>query len=165
MTCSSSCKIFKTFSTAVKWVARHKLSFPFMLHLLDDFLNVTPNKSLCHSQLNIFLDMCYYLGIPIALKKTIGSSQILSFAGVELDSYLTEAILPLDKVDKCIGILSDFLKIKTVTLREVQSLTRLLNLACLVIVPGRAFLHHLIDLTIGVHSPIFFYFSDSIVKR
>ena len=74
MACSSSCKIFETFSTAVEWVARHKLSIPYMLHLLDDFLNVTPTESLCHSQLNIFLDMCYYLGIPIALKKTIGSS-------------------------------------------------------------------------------------------
>ena len=51
-----------------------------------------------------------------------------------------EACLPLDKVDKCIGIISDFLKRKKVTLREVQSLTGFLNFACSVIVPGRAFL-------------------------
>ena len=41
-----------------------------------------------------------------------------------------EACLPLDKVDKCIGIISDFLKRKKVTLREVQSLTGFLNFAC-----------------------------------
>ena len=69
MGCSSSRKIFETFSTAVEWVARHKLSIPYILHLLDDFLIVAPTESLCHSQLNIFLDMCYYLGIPIALEK------------------------------------------------------------------------------------------------
>lgn len=66
-----------------------------------------------------------------------------------------EARLPLDKVEKCIGILSDFLKRKRVTLKEVQSLTRLLNFACSVIVLGRAFLRCLIDLTIGVRSPKF----------
>lgn len=155
MGCSSSCKIFETFGTAVEWVARHKLSIPFILHLLDDFLIVAPTESLCHSQLNIFLDMCYYLGIPIAPEKTIGPSQILSFAGIELDSCLMEARLPLDKVEKCIGIISDFLKQKRVTLREVQSLTGLLNFACLVIVPGRAFLRRVIDSTIGVRSPNF----------
>ena len=64
-----------------------------------------------------------------------------------------EARLPLDKVEKFIGILSDFLKKKT--LKEVQSLTGLLNFACSIIVPGWAFLRRLIDLTIGVRSPNF----------
>lgn len=148
MGCSSSCKIFETFSTTVEWVARHKLSIPSILHLLDDFLIVAPTESLCHSQLNIFLDMCCYPRIPKAPEKLIGPSQIL-------DSCLMEARLPLDKVEKCIGILSDFLKRKRVTLKEVQSLTGLLNLACSVIVPGRALLRCLIDLTIGVRSPNF----------
>jgi hypothetical protein len=49
--------------------------------------------------------------------------------------------------------LSDFLKRKKVTLREIQSLTGLLNFACSIIVPGRAFLRRLIDLTIGMISP------------
>ena len=155
MGCSSSCKIFETFSTAVEWVARHKLSIPYILHLLDDFLIVAPTESLCQSPLSIFLDMCCYFGIPIAPEKTIGPSQILSFAGVELDSCLMEARLPLDKVEKCIAILSDFLKRRRVTLKEVQSLNGLLNFACSVIVPGRAFLRRLIDLTIGVRSPKF----------
>ena len=38
-------------------------------------------------------------------------------------------------------------------MKEVQSLNGLLNFACSVIVPGRAFLRRLIDLTIGVRSP------------
>ena len=88
-------------------------------------------------------------------KKTVGPSQILSFAGVELASCLMEARLPLDKFEKCIAILSDFLKRKRVTLKEIQSLNGLLNFACSVIVPGRAFLRRLIDLTIGVRSPKF----------
>ena len=131
MGCSSLCKIFETFSTTVEWVAHHKLFIPYILHLLDDFLIVAPTESLCHSQLSIFLVICCYLGIPIAPKKnkkTIGPLQILSFAGVELDSCLMEARLLLDKVEKCIGILPDFLKRRKVTLKEVQSLNGLLSL-------------------------------------
>ena len=46
-----------------------------------------------------------------------------------------------------------FLHRKKATLREVQSLTGLLNFACSVIVPGRAFLRRLIDITVGIQSP------------
>ena len=99
--------------------------------------------------------MCYYLGIPKAPEKTIGPSQTLSFAGIEVDSLLMEARLPLDKVEKFIGILSDFLKKNRVTLKEVQSHIGLLNFACSIIVPGQAFLRRLIDLTMGVRSPNF----------
>ena len=38
---------------------------------------------------------------------------------------------------------------------KLQSLTGLLDFACTVVVPGRAFLRRLIDLTIGIHSPHF----------
>ena len=42
---------------------------------------------------------------------------------------------------------------KSVTLKELQSLIGLLNFACCVVVPGRAFLRRLIDLTRGVRKP------------
>ena len=150
MGCSSSCKIFETFSTAVEWVAKNKFSIPFILHLLDDFLIVAPTQSLCQSQLEIFLSLCAYLGIPIAPEKTVGPSQVLSFAGIELDSCRMEARLPNDKVEKCKSLLSSFLRRKKATLNEIQTLTGLLNFACLVVRPGRAFLRRLIDLTIGI---------------
>ena len=38
MGCSSSCKTFETFSTAVEWIARHKQKIDKILHLLDDFI-------------------------------------------------------------------------------------------------------------------------------
>ena len=39
------------------------------------------------------------------------------------------------------------------TLKEIQSLIGILNFACAVVVPGRAFLRRLIDLTLGLKSP------------
>ena len=41
MGCSSYCKTFEEFSTAIEWIARHKLEVEELLHLLDDFLFVS----------------------------------------------------------------------------------------------------------------------------
>lgn len=51
------------------------------------------------------------------------------------------------------SLISDFLTRETVTLKEIQSLTGMLNFACSGVVPGRVFLRRLIDLTVGIHSP------------
>lgn len=100
--------------------------------------------------MDIFLSLCQYLGIPIAPGKTCGPSTILSFAGIELDTVQSEARLPQDKLDKCTELISNFLHRKKVYLEELQSLIGLLNFACSVVLPGRAFLRRLIDLTIGI---------------
>ena len=56
-----------------------------------------------------------------------------------------EAWLPLEKLHKCRALLSQFFRL--------QSLTGLLNFCCSVVVLGRAFLRHLIDLTMGQLRP------------
>ena len=155
MGCSSSCKTFEIFSSAIEWIAQKKLHIDHILHLLDDFLIVSPSHDLCKQQLDLFLMLCQYLGIPMAPEKTIGPSSTISFAGIELDSVLMEARLPPDKLVKCQDLISGFLRRRKVTLREIQSLTGLLNFACTVVVPGRAFLRRLIDLTIGIRHPHF----------
>ena len=153
MGCSSSCKTFETLSTAMEWIAQNKLRINHIIHLLDDFLIIAKSESLCQDQLNLFLELCSYLGIPIAPEKICGPATTLSFAGIELDSVSFEARLPLDKIDKCLSLIASFLTRKKVTLKEIQSLSGMLNFACSVVVPGRAFLRRLIDLTVGVHSP------------
>lgn len=150
---SSSCLTFETFSSAVEWIARQKLNIDHILHLLDDFLIVASSAKLCQDQLNQFLSLCSYLGIPMAPEKTCGPATTLLFAGIELDSICSEARLPLDKIHKSTLLISEFLKRKKASLKEVQSLIGLLNFACSVIKPGRAFLRRLIDLTVGVKSP------------
>ena len=66
---------------------------------------------------------------------------------------LLEARLPRDKISKCMLLLEQFIHRKKVMLRELQSLIGFLNFACSVIVPGRAFLRRLIDLTVGHSKP------------
>ena len=84
MGCSSSCRTFEAFSTAVEWIAKRKLLIDWILHLLDDFLLVASSQQLCLKQLELFLKVCDYLGIPMAPDKTVGPSTTLSFAGIEL---------------------------------------------------------------------------------
>lgn len=153
MGCSSSCLTFETFSTAVEWVAHNKLNIDYILHLLDDFLLVAPSEHLCQQQLDLFWSLCSYVGIPIAPEKTSGPATSMSFADIELDSILLEARLPMEKIEKCVSLISEFSRRKKVTLKEIQSLVGLLNFACSVIRPGRAFLRRLIDLTVGVRMP------------
>ena len=64
--------------------------------------------------------------------------------------------LPVEKVSKINGMLQSFSKRKKVILRELQSLLGLLNFATGCVVPGRAFLCRLYDLTINVSNPNIF---------
>ncbi|XP_063412658.1 uncharacterized protein LOC134695360 [Mytilus trossulus] len=64
-----------------------------------------------------------------------------------------ECRLPQEKIEKIQAKLHEFSRRKKVTLRQLQSLIGLLNFACTVVCPGRAFLRRLIDLTIGVSHP------------
>ena len=156
MGCSSSSRTFELFSSALEWVAQNKLHINHIIHLLDDFLIIPASHEICQRQLNLFADLCGHLGVPIAPEKTCGPATTLSFAGIELDTIELEACLPAEKkILKCKDLISDFLKRKNVTegRKEVQSLTGLLNFACSVILPSRAFLRRLIDFTIGIQSP------------
>ncbi len=150
MGCASSCRTFETFSTALQWVAQKHLNIAHLIHILDDYLMAASSYDPCCTDLKNFLSLCEYLGVPIAPEKTVGPQTTLTFAGIELDTRLFEARLPADKIAKSKVLLSKFLQRKKATLKEVQSLIGLLNFACSVVVPGRAFLRRLIDLTKGI---------------
>ena len=123
------------------------------MHILDDSLIIAHTGSLCEAQLTLFLHFCKDLGVPMAPKKTVGPNTVLSFAGIELDTCKSEARLPQDKISKCLGLLNTFLRVKKVCLKDLQSLTCLLNFTCSVVIPGRAFLRRSYDLAVGVSKP------------
>ena len=132
---------------------------------MDDFLLVSHTEEICRKQLELFLMLCSYLGIPMAPEKTVGPSNTIAFAGIELDFILMEARFPQEKIDKCQKLISTFLQRRKVTLKEIQSLTGLLNFACAVVVPIRAFLCRLIDLTLGIRRPRFLIRISQAVKE
>lgn len=152
MGCSSSCSIFETLSHALQWAAMDR-GADNIVHILDDFLFISKSKAKCFDDITSFIDLCNQLGVPIAHEKTMGPASTLTFAGIELDTSLSEARLPPDKLIKCRTLLRSFLRKKSVTLLELQSLIGTLNYACIVVPPGRTFLRRLIDLSKHVHHP------------
>ena len=150
---SISCKIFECFSTAIQWIAQTHLSITYMLHILDDFFIAERTEQDCGRHLDNFTNLCSIIGIPLAPEKTEGPSQILSFAGIELDTTIMQARLPVEKIKKYLQQVQEVTNKKKVTLRELQSIIGALNHCCYIIPAGRAFLRRLIDLTIGATDP------------
>ena len=156
MGCSSSCQIFERLSSALQWIATHKLDIQYISHVLGDFIILNNAYDSCKAQLQQFLHMCADIGVPMAEEKTFLPTQVLSFWGYELDSVKMEVRLPSDKLEKCLSLIQEFLTKPKFTLKTLQSIIGTLNFACAVVLPGRAFLRRLIDLTIGVSKPHYF---------
>ena len=150
MGASSACNLFERFSSAIQWVMSNKFSIHGISHLLDDFFFVgRENTNHCMSALSRFTDLCTDIGIPIKHEKTQLPTTIITIYGIEIDSDAMIARLPQDKLNKIYALLTQFKSKRSVTLRNLQSLIGLLNFACSVIIPGRAFLRRLQNLTIG----------------
>ena len=139
MGCASSCKIFELFSSALEWIVKNYLVDVKVVHVLDDFLFIAPTLQKCQSALDLFIRLCQDIGVPLAPEKTEGPSQVLIFLGIQLDSVNMLASLPPDKVEKFLSIINDFLTSKSVTLKQIQSLCGMLNFACSIVIPARAF--------------------------
>ena len=154
MGCRMSCAIFESFSKALQWICIHRLFCSKMSHILDDFLFVgPPNSLICQNNLEAFIHLCEFLNIPIKHSKTYRPNKVMEAHGIEIDSEYMQYRLPHDKLTKAKVLLTGLAKRKKVTLKELQSAIGFLQFACKAIVPGRAFLRRLIDLTVGVRLP------------
>jgi len=150
MGASSSCRIFETFSSALKWIAINKFGIRHIVKILDDFLFLAPTFHEAKEALDSFCQMCALIKVPLNAEKTFSPSPVMTFLGITLDSIQMQARLPKDKLAKTARLLCDLRSRNTCTLRELLSIIGLLNFACSVVTPGRAFLRRLIDLSIGV---------------
>ena len=154
MGASSSCQIFEQLSVALQWIMQCKYKAGGMSHILVDFFFIGPAGSdSCKNDLTNFLFLCTKIGIPIKMAKTKPPTSKITIYGIEIDSDKMEARLPPFKVEKVKESLREMKGKTQTTLRKLQSLIGLLNFACSVVVPGRAFLRRLIDLTCGVSKP------------
>ena len=87
--CASSCKIYESVSSAIKWIPVCKLGVTNVVKVLDDFFFVGRTKQQCQEALAKFVYISQQLGIPIATHKTVGPTQVITFLGIELDTQHT----------------------------------------------------------------------------
>ena len=77
MGCSSSCKIFETFSTAIQWILNEKLHIPGISHYVDVFVIIACSEQECNLFLKKFQDMAFEIGLPLAPDNTFKALQVM----------------------------------------------------------------------------------------
>ena len=131
---------------ALEWIAR-QWGITEIDHYLDDFITMGPPSSqVCKLNLDIMLQTCANLGVPLAVEKQAGPTTCLTFLGIEMDTLSGTLPLPEDKLSRLRQALQCWSKCKVCTRRDLESLIGHLQHACRVIRPGRFFLRRMIDL-------------------
>lgn len=166
MGCSISCQTFESLSQALQWILVNKLSVHHTSHILDDFIFFgKPNTTECRKYLHSFLSMAEEINLPVKDSKTVWPTTSVILHGILVDTCAMQLSLPDDKVQAARQTVDNMFRKKKVQLRELQSLIGVLNFACRVIVPGRAFLRRLINLTRGVTKPHYFIKLDKEARK
>ena len=106
----------------------------------------------CQQDMQRVLDLCEFLGVPLAPEKIIGPSQVLVYLGIEIDIVNGVARLPADKLAEAKQALQRWNIRKKATKRELLAIIGFLGFAAKVVKPGRIFIRRLIDLSTTVSS-------------
>ena len=133
-------KIFSTFADALAWIL-HSRGVAWQLHYLDDFLFMgPPADESCAKVLEVALDTCKELGVPVAAHKTEGPATQLGFLGIHVDTLTMTLSLPGVKLTRILDLVLSWQGKKTASKREMQSLIGHLSHAAMVVLPGHTFL-------------------------
>ena len=137
---SISCAFFQAFPDALTHITEYLLELDKELtNCLDDFLFNSLWKDVCDSMMTQFLALCRRINCPVSEEKTEWSSVIMVFLGTLLDGERHCLCIPEDKRQKALNQIRYIKSSRTVTIKEVQKLTGLLNFLNRAIVPRRVF--------------------------
>lgn len=136
---SSAPKIFNAVADAIEWIVAQE-GVEDIFHYLDDFAVLGhPNSAECQHALDILKRICACLGVPLAPDKQYGPSAVIVFLGIIIDTLKQELRLPEDKLKRLLELIDQWVRKKTCTKVELESLLGTLLDACKVIPSGRAF--------------------------
>ena len=149
----SAPKIFTAVADALEWCV-HRRGVEFLFHYLDDFLVMDPAASdICKRSLELLVEECSNLGVPLSPEKTEGPSSVLTFLGIEINTIEGILGLPAEKLQRLNTTVREWLPRKSCTRRELESLVGTLQHACKVIRPGRSFLRRAVALISRAKKP------------
>ncbi|KAI2646043.1 enzymatic polyprotein [Labeo rohita] len=143
--CKSSPKIFDSLSEALCWILINNHKLPYVLHLLDDFLIITPPSTPSSLGLSTLVQVFNELGVPLSKEKTLGPCTSIEFLGITLDSISFQVSLPSEKVQRISLLLSNYLLVDRCTKQQLLALLGHLNYAIRIIPQGKSFLSHLLS--------------------
>ena len=135
-----SCSKFQRLSNAVRHIVEVMADSPNSIsNYLDDFLFQNATKHGCEAMVELFLNVCGEIGLPISMDKTVRATRRITFLGLLLDGKNLTMSLPEDKRCKALSMVRKFSVSKKATVREIQSLAGTLNFINKAIHPGRPF--------------------------
>ena len=144
----SAPKIFNALADAVEWIARHRGILEVENYL--DFIIIGPPQSKgCANSLEVLLETCRQLGVPIAVHKCQGPTTCLEFLGIEIDTIAMELWLPQEKLTRLRTLIGEWRLRKACQKKDLQRLVGHLCHACKVVRPGRRFLRGMFSLLSG----------------
>ena len=96
---SSPC-IFNMFADALQWVLVRKCLISAISHYLDDFILCAPTFHETQCKINDVQALFNKVGVPIALDKLEGPSQVMTYLGIEIDTISSVVRLPKSKLSE-----------------------------------------------------------------
>jgi len=139
--------IFNSVAALVEWILINNYSIPDLVHYLDDFILAgAPGSGQCAHHLQTALAVCKSLGLPLNAKKCEGPATTLVVLGIELDSVMQIARLPMEKLAALRQLIREWTTRRCCNRQQLESLIGHLHHAAKVVWPGRSFLRRMIDL-------------------
>ena len=136
---SASCQLFQRVSNGLAHVVMVRNNGKIPVNYLDDFLFVALIKYCCDQQIQVFLDTCDEIGLPVSLEKTEWGCTLQQFLGMLIDTINQVVGVPVDKIKRAKDLIAQILNGKKTTVYLMQKICGFLNFLCRCIVPGRAF--------------------------
>lgn len=119
---------------------------------MTTYVIVADNRSKAEHQKATMLATFGKLKVPIEQSKLEGPATCLSFLGIEIDTELLQLRLPNSKLSTLKDTLAECTQLKSITKRNMQRITGLLQFATKVVRPGRPFLRRFYALQeVGSH--------------
>ena len=125
----------------------------FATAYVDDCIGCSPSVR-AQKDFDLFWEVTEELGMQKTLEKCQSPSSCVVWTGLQYDTIHMEISLPNEKKDRIIELLEEWLTKNHSSKSALQSLLGTLNHACSVIIVGRAFSGHIMDLIRADQFPI-----------
>ena len=137
---SISCSHFQHFFERLRHILEYLTGkYFFTTCYLDDFLFCEYSREACNSLVRSFLQICREINFPVALDKTEWTNTKMTFLGILVDAENHTLVVPEDKRVKALQIIRCICQKKKSTIKQLQSLARMLNFITKVVYLGRVF--------------------------
>ena len=137
---SRSCALFQAFSDALKYLFEEITGNHYhVTNYLDDYLFYHESPERCNLMVSQFIQLCSRLNVPVSEEKTELAADKMVLLGILLDGANRVLVVPEEKRTKALNILNWVISKRSLTIKQLQRLTGILNFLNRAVFAGRPF--------------------------